>query len=75
VIKLNVKKIAKSLGLKYVGGEIPGEKNCRKCQSALKLGEDRHGNTQAFCPKCEEIVRTVYVPRFSPGIKVESHND
>jgi uncharacterized protein (UPF0212 family) len=75
VIKLNVKKIAKSLGLKYVKGEVPGEKNCQKCQSELQLGTDENGYTQAFCPKCKKIVKTVYVPRFSPGIKVESHND
>ena len=76
---LNFKKIAKSLGLKNVEGEIPGEKTCGDCNGALRLGEEKKEKVTekifAYCPQCRKKVCLVFEGRFPPGIKVGSHDD
>lgn len=69
------KKIAKELGLEDLNQDFPGDKICKSCGGKLRLGKDKNNYGQAYCPKCKKIIRTVFMPRFSPGIKVEPHDD
>jgi hypothetical protein len=50
---------------------VSGGDRCLKCGNYLRLGEDKN----AYCPKCLKKIRTVTMPRFQPGIKVDKHDD
>ena len=70
--------IAKKLGLKDLGSEVPGFAGCSQCpdcKGKLRLGEDKHEYRWSYCPKCWEKIETISIPRFRPGIKVEKHDD
>lgn len=71
----NFKKVAKRLGLEDVGEATIGDKVCPDCGTALRLGKDGQNYTWGYCPKCRKKTKTVFIPRFQPGIKVEPHDD
>jgi predicted Zn-ribbon and HTH transcriptional regulator len=75
----NFRKIAKKLGLKDLGKaeilRVGGNDKCPDCGTELRLGEDRHEYQWSYCPKCQKKIKTIAMPRFQPGIKVEPHND
>jgi len=59
--------------------EIAGEKTCKDCNGALRLGEEKKEKVTpkifAYCPRCRKRDRLVYEGRFQPGIKMERHDD
>jgi len=75
----NFKKIAKKLGLKDLGSpeimKFVGGEQCPECGTKLRLGEDQQKYQWSYCPKCQKKVKTIAIPRFPPGIKVEPHNN
>ena len=71
----NFKKVAGRLGLEDLDKDFPGNKKCKDCGEELRLGKDKNNHEQSYCPKCGKIVRTVFVSRFPPGVRVELHDD
>ena len=75
----NFGKIAKKLGLKDLGKleilRFTGGEKCSECGADLRVGEDPQKYQWSYCPKCQKKIRTITIPRFQPGIKVEPHND
>lgn len=69
------KRIAKKLGLKDIGKTTIGNKTCQECGTELRFGKDKRDYTLSYCPNCQKIIATVFIPRFEPTIIVPPHDD
>ncbi|MFC1663795.1 hypothetical protein ACFL0A_01590 [Patescibacteria group bacterium] len=68
-------RIAKKLGLEDEGKLEVGDNKCPECGEQLRLGRDKDDYIQSYCPKCEEIIETIFIPKHRPGVKLRPHSD
>jgi hypothetical protein len=68
-------RIAGMLGLEDVGEIRIGDRTCPDCRTGLRLGKDRQGNIDSYCPKCLKTIATVFTPRVGARRRVPPHDD